>query len=379
MIRPYFKQDGITIYHGDCREVMAEFSASSIDSIITDPPYHLTQVSRGGSPRLNDPATPFGRTRLGERGFMGQTWDGGDVAFTAELWAAVLRVAKPGAMLLSFGGTRTYHRLATAIEEAGFELRDCLSWLYGTGFPKSLDISKALDKSPASEHAKTWSGWGTALKPAWEPILLAMKPLDGTFAENARAHGVAGLSIDAGRIPGVVPITTQGASSQIYGGGKGLCPKGKQESTPSEAGRWPANLLLDEEAAKALDAQSGERKSGSRRAGVRKGLGCHGAYGDGGPAIEGSAGGASRFFYVAKASKAERGKLNNHPTVKPLALLGYLCRLTATPAGGTILDPFLGSGTTLLAARMAGRPAIGVELDEKYCEIAARRLMELAR
>jgi site-specific DNA-methyltransferase (adenine-specific) len=330
-------------------------------------------------------------------------------------------VCKPGAFLLAFGGTRTFHRLACAIEDAGWEIRDCMSWLYGSGFPKSLDISKAINKAagaerkvvgqtshpdgrprnlvareigvheggqrlngvglnitaPATPDAEKWSGWGTALKPAWEPIIVAMKPLEGTFAENAQRHGVAGLNIDGARIeaePRPLVVSDRRNGNGVYRDGL----QGSKMIGETSQGRWPANVLLDEESARQLDEQGGERVVGSgpvNRNGARQmdGWGLDGkttgmAYGD--------TGGASRFFYTAKASRSDRGHGNDHPTVKPTDLIKYLCKLTAAPTGGVILDPFAGSGTTLVAAREVGRPCIGIELDEKHCRIVVDRLRQ---
>jgi predicted RNA methylase len=376
------------IITGDCLEVMAGMEASSIDTIITDPPYGLS--------------------------FMGKDWDHGipGVAF----WEAALRVAKPGAFLLAFGGTRTFHRLTVAIEDAGWEIRDCMMWLYGSGFPKSHDISRAIDKAagedpidigqstnwreskrnreqngqmevrgdnagrltaPATDAAKEWDGWGTALKPAWEPIIVAMKPLDGTFANNALTHGVAGINIDGARIDAEpelaknwdrVQSKKQGIAST---GLKAIDLRGR-----APQGRWPANVILDDAAGELLDQQSGTSTSTGGRAGHT------GAYGGGyksehyegaSPGF-GDTGGASRFFYCAKASRSERGEGNNHPTVKPLALLAYLCKLTMTPTGGTVLDPFCGSGSTIVAAIGVGREAIGIEKNPEYAETARARV-----
>ncbi len=368
---------------GDCLDELPKLPADSVDTCITDPPYHLTAVSRNGSPRTNDPSTPFGRTRLGERGFMGQTWDGGDVAFRPQTWAAVRRVLKPGALLLAFGGPRTFHRVALAIEEAGFEVRDCLVWLYAVGFPKSHNFGRDLDG---------WGGWGTGLKPAWEPILVAMKPRDGTFRENAVRWAVAGFNIDGARIPSGSDHREKcesvvGLASNRNGGCYGEW-KGERVSSWHRRGRWPANVLLDEGAARQLDRQSG--RSRSRRGNPRSSA----APGEGwgmrhtGAEYEDD-GGASRFFYCAKASRAERGiggeftagssrtaweAGNHHPTVKPLRLLEYLCTLTSTPGGGVVLDPFLGSGTTAVAALRCGRACIGIEKEPEYLEIARRRV-----
>jgi site-specific DNA-methyltransferase (adenine-specific) len=290
---------------------------------------------------------------------MGKTWDGGDTAFRPEFWAEVLHVLRSGGMLLAFGGTRTFHRLICAIEDAGFEIRDCLMWLYGSGFPKSLDISKALGKAARTtrkvvgELVQRWDGWGSSLKPAWEPIVLAMKPLDGTFAENAHRHGVAGLDINGSRI-------------------------GSGEAK----GRWPANLLLDDEAGMLLDAQSGITTSGAMKR-------CVGPYpgenatgflrGHSGPRNQhGGSGGASRFFYCAKAGKRDRtceGRVkNNHPTVKPRSLMEYLCRLVTPPGGGVILDPFMGSGSTGIGALLTGNRFVGIELEPESFKTARKRI-----
>ncbi len=367
---PYLDDNDVTLHHGDCLEVMRDWireGAPRVDAVVTDPPYGFE--------------------------FMGKRWDRGVPG--EPFWKAALHVTKPGGHLLAFGGTRTHHRLACAIEDAGWEIRDCLSWLYGSGFPKSLDISKAIDKAagaerdsvsitaPATDAARTWGGYGTALKPAWEPIIVAMRPLDGTFAANAQTHGAAGLNVDGCRI---------GTDDNLDGGGydpAGRSRKHAQAATSyytpparrefvQPSGRWPANVALDAEAAAMLDAQAGERPSGSRAAGVRSGMGYHGADGDGGPAIEASRGGPSRFFYTAKASPSERGDGNNHPTVKPLALMRWLVRLVSPPGGGEILDPFLGSGTTAVACREESQRCVGIEQNEDYLAIAVRRLKQLS-
>ena len=407
------------IYLGDCREVRSALPDNSVDTIITDPPYGLE--------------------------FMGKGWDKGVPG--VEFWKEFLAVAKPGAMLLAFGGTRTFHRMTATIEDSGWEIRDCMMWLYGSGFPKSLDISKAIDKAkgaerevvgisandrpasqvkggkafdrgldegqehqtltitaPATGLAKQWNGWGTALKPAWEPIIVAMKPLDGTFAENAEKWGVAGINVDGGRI-GTDEIKS--ATIQRNGGiwasdGEGGA-RHNGNGTSNPQGRWPANLLLDEEAAAMLDGQSGTLKS---HGGGQSSFG--GMFGNKKPAAQtfASEGGASRFFYCAKASRTERNRgceglpqrpsgmvsensgqhitrrdgdapepsANHHPTVKPLKLMEYLCTLTKTPTGGIVLDPFAGSGTTLLAAKNTGREYIGIEQNPEYFEIIKARL-----
>lgn len=381
------------IYLGDCREVRSVLADNMIDTIITDPPYGLE--------------------------FMGKGWDKGVPG--VEFWKEFLAVTKPGGMLLAFGGTRTFHRMTVAIEDAGWQIRDCMMWLYGSGFPKSLDISKAIDKAkgaerreggrrwsggqrsggiiqdsatevtttriiydtPATDLSREWSGWGTALKPAWEPIIVAMKPIDGTFAQNAQKWGVAGLNVDGGRIEISDELPThrthtQASSNVNLGGG---CANGDMPNSVrhNSKGRWPANLLLDEDAAAMLDEQSGVLKSGAVKATHRR----HTATGNGnthgemkgvlGPLCEANSGGASRFFYCAKASKSERGD-STHPTMKPLKLMEYLCTLTKTPTGGIVLDPFAGSGTTLLAAKNTGREYVGIEQNAEYFEIIKARL-----
>jgi DNA modification methylase len=486
---------------GDCLAVMPTLEASSVHAIVCDPPYGLA--------------------------FMGKEWDHGVPG--VEFWREALRVAKPGAHLAAFGGTRTYHRLAVAIEDAGWEIRDCLSWLYGSGFPKSFDVSKGIDgldapdatfadaltftkwlrttgvtrqqireatgtfmdshylttgsqpAVPTPEHwavirplitveipewveqkigeaarasenlarrevvgtatgkdaragdlyrpgvgtylereynvtrpytdaARDWHGWGTALKPAWEPIILARKPLAGTVARNVLAHGTGALNIDGCRIGDEGGTTSQGApngKNAVYGAGMGGL-----EAVPLNAGRWPANVCLDEDAAAILDEASGELPGQIGGNNDPNGsLGYHGgAKGRSRPGY-GDTGGASRFFYTAKASSSERNagldhlpvrsaaditgrkegsagssnprasvrsaRANHHPTVTPLALMQWLCRLV-TPRDGLILDPFCGSGTTGRAAVAEGFRFVGIERDEEYAAIARARIAEFS-
>ena len=395
---PYYQDAHVTLYSGDLRTVLPDLPEACVDFVVTDAPYGL--------------------------GFMGQDWDRGVPG--PAYWQAIARVCKPGAMLLAFGGTRTWHRLASALEDAGWEIRDTLMWLYGQGFPKSADVGKLIDKAkgakrevvgtklgqpgysladngrtnevygdlhnpeaecaitaPATDLAKQWTGWASALKPAWEPIVLAMKPLDGTIAHNAETHGVAGMNIDACRIgenPGYKYNADRNGTT--FHGKQGerikrTAEKNGAQFIESTKGRWPANLLLDEEAARQLDEQTGILTSGTNC--VRQKAGTflrHGGLGKAGDVQTsyGDSGGASRFFYCGKATKKERGQDNNHPTVKPLALMKYLLTLLSTPAGGLILDPFAGSGSTLLAAQQLNRPCIGVELDAHNCDIAVTRL-----
>lgn len=354
------------VLDGDCLVVMPTLDAESVDAIVTDPPYHLTTGKKGGtgpaSVNLNSPA---GRARI-TAGFMGKAWDGGDVAFRAETWAAALRVAKPGAHLVAFGGTRTFHRLTCAIEDAGWEIRDCLSWLYGSGFPKS--------------HNGPWGG--TALKPGWEPIVLARKPLTGTVEGNHAKHGTGALNIDGCRIGTGEDKTTGGCAgvSALHGGGIKA-----RAGVDFSVGRWPANVVLDDVAAEMLDEQSGERP-GMKLAELNRGSTTGKGLGYGSTSAQqagmvgySDGGGASRFFYTAKASRSERnaGAENTHPTVKPLDLMQWLCRLV-TPKGGLILDPFTGSGSTGRAAIAEGFSFIGIEMEPEYAAIARARIAEYA-
>ena len=373
----------------------------SVDAIVTDPPYGLS--------------------------FMSAKWDATPPGVQ---WAeACYRVLKPGGHIAAFGGTRTWHRLAVAIEDAGFEMRDSLAWLYGSGFPKSHDIGKAIDKNagaerevlglkvygdgetfnggkfrgragggimgtavprpasmetaPATPEAAQWDGWGTALKPAFEPIVLARKPLaEKTVARNVLAHGTGAINVDACRnAPADGDYDHQGNDNHtptrsIYEGGTG--DTGRQRP-PHPAGRWPANVLLDQHAAAWVDKQSGTLKSGARN-GVRtadQSRTTYGAFegGDSGRTFASDEGGASRFFYTAKAPKSERPNVDGvqHPTVKPLAIMRWLIRLV-TPPGGTVLDPFAGSGTTIEAALIEGFNPVGIEMETEYLPLIQHRI-----
>jgi site-specific DNA-methyltransferase (adenine-specific) len=381
-----------TVHTGDCRDVLRDYPADHFDSIVSDPPYGLT--------------------------FMGKGWDRGVPG--AEFWQEALRVAKPGAHLLAFGGTRTFHRLTVAIEDAGWEIRDCMMWLYGSGFPKSHDVSKAIDRAvgaerevigsrikkagditggnfkrdtaygdvvlhdtaPATDDARAWQGWGTALKPAWEPVIVARKPLSGTVADNVLRYGTGALNIDGCRVG-------------------------------STAGRWPANVMHDG-SAEVVDGFP-DTKNGGQNA--TSGEHLHGAVFNDATcglkrtptAFGGDSGSAARFFYCAKASRTDREEgcdnlparsgadaverdegsaglqspragagrtadtvRNFHPTVKPTDLMRYLCRLV-TPPAGLVLDPFCGSGSTGKAALLEGLRFVGVDLDPAHVAIAEAR------
>jgi DNA modification methylase len=379
------------LIHADVLEALRDLPAESIDAVVTDPPYGLEFMGKewdgaGGFRRsLNladvDRANVFGRASRTSPEYRAtpifQEW--------CEAWAReCLRVLKPGAHLLSFGGTRTYHRMACAIEDAGFEVRDQLQWLYGSGFPKSHNL--------AGDRA----GWGTALKPANEPICLARKPFRGTVAANVAAHGTGALNIDgcriavededyarnnSGRRGHAENRTRDGSTSLKMTGGSG-----------SDAGRWPANVLLDEEAARMLDEQSGESVSSGGRNGRGLDGTIYGRFADRGPCANsggvGDSGGASRFFYTAKASRSERDagldylpetttRRNHHPTVKPVALMRWCVRLV-TPPGGTVLDPFCGSGSTGVAALSEGFGFVGTDREADFLDITRGRLQHVA-
>ena len=423
------------LLQGDCLEQMKLLPENSVDSIVTDPPYGLS--------------------------FMGKKWDY-DVP-SIELWKECLRVVKPGGFLLSFAGTRTYHRMAINIEDAGFEIRDMISWLYGSGFPKSLNVGKQVDKIQGNEREVTgekvrgdvekakqngvtfakaeanknnkdifgygkeiltkgnseWEGWGTALKPACEPIVVARKPLsEKNVALNVLKWGTGGINIDGCRIPTnpevddmLRSVDRNKRESETWEKGSGFKNENNSLTGVRPEGRFPANIILNEEAVKILDEQTGEL---GKSQGGRANQTTSDKYGDYANKFEkrdpgfGDKGGASRFFYCAKASKSERNlgcedfrakakceidKMggekcsmktgsgnernvaykNNHPTVKPIKLMQYLVRLV-TPKGGVCLDPFLGSGTTACACIKEGVNYIGIEKEEDYINIAKARI-----
>jgi len=359
----YHNDKSTEIHNGDCLQVLRTLPDSSVDSCVTDPPYGLA--------------------------FMGKRWDY-DVP-SSEVWQECLRVLKPGGHLLAFAGTRTQHRMAVRIEDAGFEIRDMIAWVYGSGFPKSLDVSKAIDKAAGeeTEAAKQWAGWGTALKPSLEPITVARKPLTGTVAENVLQHGTGALNVDGCRVgdnPGYKYRAD--ANGTTFHGQQGerirqSAEKKGGEFIESTTGRFPANLIHDgseevvglfpETGASNLRPPTGkpkytgsDRDSNAMKASTTLDTTLRG-HNDAG-------GSAARFFYCAKADAAER-RNSKHPTVKPVALMRYLVRLVC-PAGGVVLDPFAGSGTTIDAARLEHCRAIGIEREAEYCADILERLRQ---
>ncbi len=315
----HYQDNNITLYQGDSLDVLAQLPDGSVDAVVTDPPYEL--------------------------GFMGKKWDGTGVAYNPKLWGENLRVLKPGGHLLSFGGSRTWHRLACAVEDAGFEIRDSIAWLYGSGFPKSHNLKG------------DWEGWGTALKPAFEPVVVGRKPLSGTVAANVLAHGTGALNIDGCRV--------------------------------NQQGRWPSNVVIDPHTAEEIDQQAPDAGNGWKRnygdddyLGRQYNGGVFGGGGYKGGSTYCDQGGASRFFpifkYQAKAPKKERPVVEGvaHPTVKPLELMRWLVRLV-TPPNGVVLDPFAGSGTTLEAALLEGFRCVGVEREAEYLPLIAERISRI--
>ncbi len=373
------------VHNEDCLAGMAKLAENSVDSFVTDPPYGLS--------------------------FMGKGWDHGIPGM--EFWQAALRIAKPGTYLLAFGGTRTYHRLACAIEDAGWEIRDSLMWCYGSGFPKSLNLTGER------------KGWGTALKPAFEPIILARKPLIGTVAANVQEFGTGAMNIDGCR----VPINDDDAYAKNCSGDRGhdgtrsIDKRGTTDLRPGGGtaadGRWPANLIHDgsDEVLELFPQNAGAsaKVRGDEPSNASNGN-ITGSRDRVPGAFHGDAGSAARFFYCAKASKADRDegmegaperlmaasnqaqaqlkrgeghkgtsgvntikvRKNNHPTVKPTALMRYLCKLI-TPPAGLILDPFTGSGSTGKAALLEGFRFVGFELEQPYAEIANARCAAVAK
>ena len=341
------------LINADCIAAMRQMPDNSVDSIVTDPPYEL--------------------------GFMGKSWDSTGIANSVEMWRQALRVLKPGGHLLAFSGSRTYHRMVVAVEDAGFEIRDQIMWVYGSGFPKSHNISKGIDKAagaerevvgknsasfgyqkdlerwdkgslitiPATPAAKQWDGWGTALKPAHEPIVLARKPFIGTVANNVLTYGTGGLNIDGCRV-GTGTGEVKSVNYPDIRGNNYNNASGSVEYQVTDQGRWPANFMHD-----------------------------------GSDEVVELLGDAARFFYSAKASKDDRNEgldefeeINYHPTVKPTDLMRYLVRMV-TPPGGIVLDPFMGSGSTGKACMYEGFEFIGIDKSADYVTIAKTRINEV--
>lgn len=423
----------VRVIEGDCLEVMRRLEPRQFTAVVTDPPYGL---SAG--------ATSYLESEGGGGGFMGALWDRGVPG--VQFWQAALEVCLPGAYMLAFGGTRTYHRQTCAIEDSGWTIRDCLMWVYGSGFPKSLNISAAIDKAagverdvvgkkrsgfalsnfggqafcdeinktkditaPATPNAHTWQGWGTALKPALEPIVLAMRPREGSFVDNVLRHECGGLNIDGTRIEsgGEHERPYQPANNQdsLFAGDAPF------EPTNHPGGRWPANVLIDnsDEVVELFPNTGPSRAHEDKSKSTSIGYGCD-HWIKRGASHNDAGGSAARFYYCAKASRAEReagldalepmtraqltgrvegspgldnprasqrstGQIRNtHPTVKPLALMRYLVRLVSQPRRNRILDPFAGSGTTGLAAQLAGLECVLIEQDPAHCAIIKERL-----
>ena len=496
-MKPYYEDSSITLHHGDCLDVLREMPDCSVDAVVTDPPYGLANT---------DPAhvaETITRWVNGERdylpggsGFMGKAWD----AFVppVAVWDECLRVLKPGGHVLSFAGSRTVDLMTLGLRLAGFEIRDSVAWLYGSGFPKSLDVSKAIDKmdagaerrrrnlsftewlrstgvtsrqiddatssfmgghyltsreqaavptadmfnlirplilevipewvealvrertvesenykaravlgtrkqrsnagnpdrhvgllasthevetitAPATPDAERWQGWGSAMKPAFEPVVVARKPFQGTLAANVLAHGTGALNIDGCRVEHDEPAGRP--STGMHGRRAGIMgetvERHRDTTSASTSGRWPANVILDESQAAALDEQSGESSAGSggQPQTDARDMAGWGMASEGVKIGHADTGGASRFFYVAKADASERVKVDGiaHPTVKPLALMRWLVRLV-TPPGGTVLEPFAGSGTTVEACLLEGFRCVAIEREADYLPLIVQRI-----
>jgi site-specific DNA-methyltransferase (adenine-specific) len=394
---------------GDCLETLKTIPDNSVDSVVCDPPYHLQSIVQRYGKEGSAPAQEGtdGLFKRSSKGFMGKTWDGGDIAFRPDVWKECLRVLKPGGHLIAFGGTRTIHRITCAIEDAGFEIRDQLGWIYYSGFPKSHCVSKGIDRhlgadrevvgnkrsgigsgssygkivgspnpdtnivsvtAPATPQAEQWDGWGTALKPAQEPACLARKPIsEKSIAANVLKWGTGGLNIDACRFAYGDPCWVGPAdevsniAGSIRGGVTGLGKRmsGQVNNRPHPGGRWPANIYACPKPSRT------EKEAGLQHLDPIAG---HDAV----SRAEGSAGLDNPRAGAGRTADEIR---NTHPTVKPTNLFRWLCRLV-TPPGGTVLDPFLGSGTTAVSAILEGFDAVGCELTEEYHPIIEGRIDE---
>ena len=363
------------LLNDDCLVAMQKLidDGIQVDSIVTDPPYHLQSIvdrfgKEGSAPAQHGTDGVFARA---SKGFMGQEWDGGDIAFRQETWELALKLLKPGGHLLAFSASRNYHRMAVAIEDAGFEIRDQLMWLYGSGFPKSHNLG---------------DGWGTALKPAHEPIVMARKFIEGTNKNNREKYGTGGINIDGCRVDlsegddprlgGKGTWKTDKMANNVYGDYEG------KEAGSSELGRFPANVMHDgsEEVVSGFPNTGqggGKPYSYAGREYDNKDTSMFNGDKPQAPSNYNDMGTAARYFYCPKVSKSERGEDNTHPTVKPQELMKYLCRLV-TPKGGTVLDPFMGSGSTGMAAKDEGFEFVGIEKEKEYFEIAEKRISNYA-
>ncbi|MGM4911458.1 DNA-methyltransferase [Rhizobium sp. 768_B6_N1_8] len=408
MTEPRTFLDGrVTLYGGDNRDILKFLPDNSIDSIVTDPPYALVSIVKRFGGANAAPASGNDAYQRASAGFMGKQWDTGEVAFSEVFWAECLRVLKPGGHVVAFSGTRTYHRMTVAIEDAGFEIRDQLAWVYGSGFPKSHDVAKALDKSagfcapkagaikeatigqaakgteyvrgekgePITDDAKAWDGWGTALKPAWEPIALARKPLAGTVADNVLEHGTGAINVDGCRVATDEVISNHGETGGSEPTSFSLGARTAMQTDGQKLGRWPANIIHDgsDEVVAAFPTAPGQQRAVGPQHGAKDSVNVFGDYGprdDFAPRLD--SGSAARFFYSAKADKLDRLG-SKHPTVKPVDLMQWLVRLV-TPKGGVVLDPFAGSGSTGEAAWREGMQCILVEREEEYQADIAERL-----
>lgn len=412
MAHETFLNGKVQLCCGDSIHFLRDQPDNRYDSIVTDPPYALVSITKrfgaNGAAPVKVPEGGSGAYARASAGFMGKKWDTGETAFAIEFWEQCLRVLKPGGHVVAFGGTRTYHRLACAIEDSGFEIRDMLSWLYGSGFPKSHDVSKGIDKAagierrvigntgrdpnrmikfkeqdgtpraptneditaPATLAAQRWEGWGTALKPACEPICFGRKPLIGTIAENVLQHGTGAINIDGCRVEsGDNPMTWETPRGGIWLTDSDATAELKR----SDKGRWPANIIhdgSDEVLAAFPDGISGGGHGGSNRS--------HDVFSGGplgrsdNPQVRGDAGSSARFFYTAKADAGDRLG-SKHPTIKPVDLMQWLVRLV-TPKGGLVLDPFAGTGTTAEACYREGMRCMLIERETEYQADIRRRM-----
>ena len=412
------------LLNGDCIEEMQKLidDGVQVDSVVTDPPYHLTSITERYGKEGSAPPQDYNQSGVYKRtstGFMGKEWDGGDIAFRKETWELALKLLNPGGHLLAFSASRNYHRMAVAIEDAGFEIRDQIMWIYGSGFPKSLNIGKAVDKKQGNKRESLgmydprslqdganrteraignqqvanyessmvertkgnseWEGWGTALKPAHEPIVMARKALsESSIVDNVLKHGTGGINIDGCRIEGEVnrpptnPSFRDVAKEALARGGLDKLSFGQDRDRPIE--RKKVIRKSRNENGVWTNENSGMKAEGTQYADADpKGRFPANVMHDG---LETE---WAKFFYCPKTSKSERnsGDKNTHPTVKPIKLMKYLCRLV-TPKGGTVLDPFMGSGSTGMAAKDEGFDFIGIEKEKEYFEISESRINRFA-